>query len=96
MLDHNPTRYVTVSKEGIIGVWATNLQLKRTIEMLNITGDNKSSTKRRTRIWVTDAICLPNVHKLVMATTNRDLYFYDMSTPKYAAQFHLSGKLLLS
>ena len=43
-------------------------------------------------MWVTDAVAMPNVHKMALSTTNRDIYFYDMSTPIYTSQFHLCGE----
>eukprot|EP00794_Sanderia_malayensis_P009211 gene9211-10185_t len=96
MIDYNPTRFVTVSKEGIIGVWGTNLDLIRTIEINNTIEDDSISGRRRTKLWVTDAICMPNVHKLAIASTNRDIRFFDMSTPSYKALFHLCGRNAMS
>ena len=52
----------------------------------------RTSNKRYIKMWVTDAVTLPNVHKMAIATTNRDIYFYDMSTPIYTPLFHLCGK----
>ncbi|XP_048575994.1 WD repeat-containing protein on Y chromosome isoform X3 [Nematostella vectensis] len=89
LTDFNPMRYVTVSKEGIIGVWSTELQLQRTIEMEGRSHQDKASNKRHIRMWITDAVTMDNVHKMVIGTTNMDLYFYDMSTPTYTPQYHL-------
>ena len=52
----------------------------------------RSSNKRHIKMWVTDAVAMPNVHKMALSTTNRDLYFYDMSTPIYTPLFHLCGE----
>ncbi len=92
MIDHSPTRYVIVSKEGCVGVWGTNLELIRTFEITNAVDDEAVGARRRTKIWVTDAILMPNVHKLAIASTNRDIRFFDMSTPTYKALFHLCGE----
>lgn len=90
LTDFNPMRYVTVSKEGIIGVWSTELELQRKIEMEHNSSDvERSSNKRHIKMWVTDAVAMTNVHKMALSTTNRDIYFYDMSTPIYTPQFHL-------
>lgn len=90
LTDFNPMRYVTVSKEGIIGVWSTELELQRKIEMEHSNSNaERTSSKRHIKMWVTDAVAMPNVHKMALATTNRDVYFYDMSTPIYTPQFHL-------
>lgn len=54
---------------------------------------DRTSSKRHIKMWVTDAVAMSNVHKMALATTNRDVYFYDMSTPIYTPQFRLCGKL---
>ena len=91
MLDYNPTRYVTISKEGIIGIWSMNFDLMRCIDISSTIEDETIYARRRTKLWVTDAICMPNVNKLAVASTNRDISFFDMSTPTYKALFHLCG-----
>ena len=45
------------------------------------------------KIWVTDCIILTEINKLVVATVNRDLQFFDMATPVYAQIFQLIGKI---
>ena len=92
MLDSNPTRYVTVSKEGMIGIWSVNLELTRSVDISSSIEDETIAGRRRTKLWITDAIRLPNVHKMAIASTNRDICFVDMSTPTYKALFHLQGK----
>lgn len=52
----------------------------------------RNSNKRHIKMWVTDAVGMRNVHKMALSTTNRDIYFYDMSTPIYTPQFHLCGE----
>ncbi|XP_029193047.2 WD repeat-containing protein on Y chromosome-like isoform X1 [Acropora millepora] len=90
LTDFNPMRYVTISKEGIIGVWSTELELQRKIEMEQSNSEaDRTSSKRHIKMWVTDAVAMSNVHKMALATTNRDVYFYDMSTPIYTPQFRL-------
>ncbi|XP_065065751.1 WD repeat-containing protein on Y chromosome-like isoform X2 [Rhopilema esculentum] len=89
MLDYNPTRFVTISKEGIIGIWSMNFELMRCIDISSTIEDETIYARRRTKLWVTDAICMPNVNKLAVASTNRDISFFDMSTPTYKALFHL-------
>lgn len=55
----------------------------------------RTSNKRHVKMWVTDAIAMPNVHKMALSTTNRDIYFYDMSTPIYTPQFRLCGECFI-
>lgn len=92
MIDYSPTRYVAISKEGLISVWSTSFELARTIDISTTIEDDTIYARRRTKLWVTDAVCMHNVHKLAVASTNRDINFFDMSTPTYKALFHLCGK----
>ena len=93
MIDYNPTRYVAISKDGLVGVWSTSFELTRTIDIGSKIEDDIINSRRRTKLWVTDAVCMLNVHKLAVASTNRDISFFDMSTPTYNALFHLCGML---
>ena len=52
------------------------------------------SAPSKRKIWVTDAAIMKNVNKLAISTTNMDIYFFDMSTPVYAPQFHLCGEFI--
>lgn len=75
-------------------MWSTELELQRKIEMEQSNSEaDRTSSKRHIKMWVTDAVAMSNVHKMALATTNRDVYFYDMSTPIYTPQFRLCGKL---
>ena len=38
------------------------------------------------QIWVTDVVCLPNVKKVAVATTERDITFYDCSANAFENQ----------
>ncbi|CAH1274614.1 EFCAB8 [Branchiostoma lanceolatum] len=86
----NPSRYVSFSKEGVIGVWDTSVRLLKTYELPG-EGDEGRNGKRQFKAWVTDAIYLPNMNKIVIATTSRDLHFFDISTSSYFEEFHLYG-----
>ncbi|KAI8506660.1 hypothetical protein Bbelb_160870 [Branchiostoma belcheri] len=86
----NPSRYVSFSKEGVIGIWDTSVRLLKTYELPG-EGDEGRNGKRQFKAWVTDAIYLPNMNKIVIATTSRDLHFFDISTSSYFEEFHLYG-----
>ena len=47
--------------------------------------------KRRTKLWVTDCVCIKELNKLVIGTANRDLQIFDLSTPHCSQQFQLYG-----
>ncbi|XP_060573290.1 WD repeat-containing protein on Y chromosome-like isoform X4 [Ruditapes philippinarum] len=82
-----PTRYVTVSREGAISVWYPSMQYDK----YYVISDNEEDTsqKRRFKMWVTDAIFMPNCHKIAIASTSRDIRFFDTSTAQYFEEYHL-------
>ncbi|XP_013420475.1 WD repeat-containing protein on Y chromosome isoform X3 [Lingula anatina] len=84
----NPVRFVTISKEGAISVWTPNLSLAGTHTMTQ-EEPSAGGQKRRFSMWVTDAAYMPNSNKIAIASTSRDLRFYDTSTSKYFEEFHL-------
>lgn len=47
---------------------------------------------RRTTLCVTDCATMANCNKLAVATTARELAFYDLSTTVYTCQYHVHGK----
>ncbi|XP_053308771.1 WD repeat-containing protein on Y chromosome-like [Spea bombifrons] len=83
-----PLWFISVSKGGVLTTWNTALNPQKSYE---ITFDSKEtqSGKRRFKYWTTDAVYLPNVHKIAMATTCRDIHFFDVSTMNMFEEFHL-------
>jgi len=54
-----------------------------------------TGTKRRVREWVTDAIYLNNCHHIAIASTGRDIRFFDTATStQIFEEFCLFGKSL--
>jgi len=43
-------------------------------------------------MWVTDAIYMPDAHKLVLASTSRDLRFFTISSETFLEEFAIFGK----
>ncbi|XP_064637087.1 WD repeat-containing protein on Y chromosome-like isoform X2 [Lineus longissimus] len=85
----NPTRYVSLSKEGAICVWdANHLYLMSNYTMVQ-DDEDPMGKKRRFKMWVTDAVFMPNCHKLAIATTSRDIRFYETATGNFFEEFHL-------
>ncbi|MFT7804220.1 WD repeat-containing protein on Y chromosome-like [Arapaima gigas] len=85
-----PVRFFSVSKEGTLTIWDSNLDILKTHE---VPGDSseRDGSKRKFRMWTTDAAYMPNVHKIAVATTSRDIHFFDVSTPKCFEEFYLFG-----
>ncbi|XP_071952599.1 cilia- and flagella-associated protein 337-like [Antedon mediterranea] len=84
----NPTRFITLSKEGILGVFDSQLHLEKWHKVVSENDDPRTS-KRRFKTWYSDIVYMPNVHKLAIASTGRDIRFWDISTNSYFEDFHL-------
>ncbi|XP_059019560.1 WD repeat-containing protein 49 isoform X2 [Mustela lutreola] len=79
------SRYLTISKEGLLGIWGENLKLQET---LPITSD---ATKLK-HLWVTSLVSLENVNKITVAFTSKEICFYDLlSKGEFPCQYKLQG-----
>ncbi|XP_044944539.1 WD repeat-containing protein 49 isoform X2 [Mustela putorius furo] len=79
------SRYLTISKEGLLGIWGENLKLQET---LPITSD---ATKLK-HLWVTSLVSLENVNKIAVAFTSKEICFYDLlSKGEFPCQYKLQG-----
>ncbi|XP_016071182.1 PREDICTED: WD repeat-containing protein 49 [Miniopterus natalensis] len=79
------SRYLTISKEGLLGIWGENLKLQET---LPITSD---ATKLK-HLWVTSLVSLENVNKIAVAFTTKEICFYDLlSKEQFPCQYKLQG-----
>jgi len=47
-------------------------------------------------MWITDVVYMPNCNKLALASTSRDIRFFDCSTNQWFEEYHLFGKFLTS
>ena len=92
---NSPSKYILVTKDGQINNLSSVLNIRRnTHANVDVTDFKKIlNRKRRMKIWVTDCIILTEINKLVVATVNRDLQFFDMATPVYVQIFRLIGKI---
>ncbi|KAM5275832.1 cilia- and flagella-associated protein 337 isoform 1-T1 [Hipposideros larvatus] len=78
------SRYLTISKEGLLGIWGENLKLQET---LPITSD---ATKLK-HLWVTSLVSLENVNKIAVAFTSKEICFYDLLSEEFPCQYKLQG-----
>lgn len=85
-----------------MGLWTPNLTLEKTYsaaEDLDETSTNANNgvgqNRRRAGMWISDAIYMPDVHKLVLASTSRDLRFFTISSETFLEEFTLFGELRL-
>ncbi|CAF1286705.1 unnamed protein product [Adineta steineri] len=94
----NPVKFINISKEGYLGLWTTNLNLEKTYsaaeELDEGTNNNTGGggqTRRKAGMWITDAVYMPDAHKLVLASTSRDLRFFTISTEIFLEEFVIFG-----
>ncbi|XP_072043758.1 LOW QUALITY PROTEIN: cilia- and flagella-associated protein 337-like [Amphiura filiformis] len=80
--------HVTMTKEGVLCIFDTNLHLERSFEIKS-EKDEPRSSKRRFKTWYTDIAFLGNIGKVVICSTGRDLRFWDISTGCFVEEFHL-------
>ncbi len=61
--------------------------------LIQLAGDptEEVAHRRRFRGWTTDAVCMGNVHRVVVATDCRDLHFVNVSTASVFEDVHLFG-----
>ena len=75
-------------QEGAICVWDTNLHLETHV-IIEEGEENPQAQRRRFKMWVTDVVYMSNCHKLAVASTSRDLRFFDFSGGKLYEEHHL-------
>uniref|UniRef100_A0A8C0JGP9 EF-hand domain-containing protein n=1 Tax=Canis lupus dingo TaxID=286419 RepID=A0A8C0JGP9_CANLU len=79
------SRYLTISKEGLLGVWGENLKLQETLPI------SSDATKLK-HLWVTSLVSLENVNKIAVAFTSKEICFYDLlSKGEFPCQYKLQG-----
>ncbi|XP_059147520.1 WD repeat-containing protein on Y chromosome-like [Physella acuta] len=83
-----PLRYITISREGAMSVWQPNMSMEKHYVIADQEED-QSSQKRRFKMWVTDAVYMPNCQKIAIGSTSRDIRFYDVSSSQYFEEYHL-------
>lgn len=92
-------KFLNISKEGYLGLWTTNLNLEKTYFAAEEADDSPpgavgtgGQSRRRAGMWITDAIYMFDAHKLVLASTSRDLRFFTISSETFLEEFSLFGK----
>lgn len=92
-------KFINISKEGYLGLWTTNLILEKTYSAAEEADDNSANgagnggqSRRRAGMWITDAVYMTDAHKLVLASTSRDLRFFTISNETFLEEFALFGK----
>ena len=86
-IDNGNGRYISCSKDGVFVFWGLDLQIQRTVNL----SETSFSGNKLKQLWVTDVVCLPNVKKVAIATTEREVTFYDCSANNFEKQFVMTG-----
>ncbi len=69
----SPPRIMTISDDGLLCFWNLRMACKRIVTL-----DVKASR----HVVVTDAVFMPNAFRIAVATTNRDICFFDSSNSR--------------
>nr|XP_015211450.1 PREDICTED: WD repeat-containing protein on Y chromosome-like isoform X2 [Lepisosteus oculatus] len=85
-----PLRFLGVSKEGTLTIWDSSLRILKSQEV-SLESSEIAGSRSRIRKWTTDAVCMPDVHKIALATSSRDIHFFDISTASCFEEFYLFG-----
>ena len=86
-MDNGNGKYISCSKDGLLVFWSLDLQIQRSINL----NEMQTNTSKSKQIWVTDLVCMSNVKKLAVATTERDITFYDCSANNFEKQIIMTG-----
>ncbi|XP_063162885.1 WD repeat-containing protein 49 [Candoia aspera] len=81
----HPSKYLTVSRNGLLVFWGESLKLQK---MLQITTEDVKPKD----LWVTSLVALPNVNKVAVAFTNKEIHFAELNFKKgFSCQYRLQG-----
>jgi len=72
----NPKRYITISKEGMIGIWDMKMKMTNTLKV-------ESGLVKSRNLWITSMAVLHNLsHKIAIASTSKEIMIYDLQSKK--------------
>uniref|UniRef100_A0A670IEZ1 WD repeat domain 49 n=1 Tax=Podarcis muralis TaxID=64176 RepID=A0A670IEZ1_PODMU len=81
----SPISYLTVSRSGLLGCWGESLKLQRTLQITTEAVKPKD-------LWVTSLVALPNVNKVAVSFTSKEIYFAELNSKQgFSCQYRLQG-----
>uniref|UniRef100_A0A8C7E047 WD repeat domain 49 n=1 Tax=Naja naja TaxID=35670 RepID=A0A8C7E047_NAJNA len=81
----HPGKYLTVSRNGLLGLWGESLKLQKMVQITTEAVKPKD-------LWVTSLVALPNVNKVAVAFTNKEIHFAELNFKKgFSCQYRLQG-----
>ncbi|CAF3322328.1 unnamed protein product [Rotaria socialis] len=78
-IDYTYGRYISITRNGIVSHWSMSLKLIRESKIQSI-----EQRKQSLPLWITCSCVLPDMNYFAIATTERDLIFYDINSHTYA------------
>ncbi|XP_066272941.1 WD repeat-containing protein on Y chromosome-like isoform X2 [Branchiostoma lanceolatum] len=83
--DNPGGRYITMSKEGVINFWNSEMTaLQRTVTL-------EQSRDKTMSLWLTDLVAMANVNMVAISSSEREISFYDCSATKFELQFQITA-----
>lgn len=83
-ISYSSGKYVTLSKEGLVGIWSINMK--------NLKYYNANHYQsRNTQPWFTDMVAMYNVNMLALTTTDRDITIFDLAGKKFTQRYYITG-----
>ncbi|ETE60132.1 WD repeat-containing protein 49, partial [Ophiophagus hannah] len=81
----HPGKYLTVSRNGLLGLWGESLKLQKMVQITTEAVKPKD-------LWVTSLVALPNINKVAVAFTNKEIHFAELNFKKgFSCQYRLQG-----
>ncbi|XP_078673721.1 WD repeat-containing protein on Y chromosome-like isoform X1 [Branchiostoma floridae x Branchiostoma belcheri] len=83
--DNPGGRYITMSKEGVINFWNSEMiALQRTVTL-------EQPRDKTMSLWLTDLVAMANVNMVAISSSEREISFYDCSATKFELQFQVTA-----
>ena len=84
--DDAASRYVTLSREGMLNIWNLEWELQKSA-VLNGTKTGASGKP----LFVTDMVCMANCNTIAVASTDCEISFYSITSNTIKKKFQIIG-----
>ena len=81
-IDYHHGRYVTVSKDGVVNFWSIDMNHLKTHFL---------DYAREKTLWITTMVTMPNINMLAIASTEREISFFDINANKFDRQYRITA-----
>lgn len=83
--DSSTSRYISLSKEGVLNVWNTDWTLQKTTILEGTSRNNHRS------VYFTDVVCMSNYNNVAVSSTEYEISFYAMTSNIFQKKFQIKG-----